>query len=68
MIVLDTDLSTLLSKLNISQTKMVEMYSMMTVDEIVEAEAAQGNQAAVQFAADRAPDAFPLRGSGRAHT
>ena len=52
MIVLDTDLSTLLSKLNISQTKMVEMYSMMTVDEIVEAEAAQGNQAAVQFAAD----------------
>ena len=42
MIVLDTDLSTLLSKLNISQTKMVEMYSMMTVDEIVEAEAAQG--------------------------
>ena len=40
MIVLDTDLSTLLSKLNISQTKMVEMYSMMTVDEIVEAEAA----------------------------
>lgn len=52
MIVLDTDLSTLLGKLNISQTKMVEMYSMMTVDEIVEAEAAQGNQAAVQFAAD----------------
>lgn len=52
MIVLDTDLSTLLSKLNISQTKMVEMYSMMTIDEIVEAEAAQGNQAAVQFAAD----------------
>ena len=52
MIVLDTDLTTLLSKLNISQTKMVEMYSMMTVDEIVEAEAAQGNQAAVQFAAE----------------
>ena len=52
MIVLDTDLNTLLSKLNISRTKMVEMYSMMTVDEIVEAEAAQGNQAAVQFAAE----------------
>ncbi len=52
MIVLDTDLNTLLSKLNISRTKMVEMYSMMSVDEIVEAEAAQGNQVAVQYAAE----------------
>lgn len=52
MIVLDTDLTSLLSKLNISQTKMVETYSTMTVDEIVKAEAAQGNQAAVQFAAE----------------
>lgn len=52
MIVLDTDLTTLLSKLNISQTKMVEMYSMMSVEEIVEAEAAQGNQAAVEYAAE----------------
>lgn len=52
MIVLDTDLTSLLSKLNISQTKMVEVYSTMTVDEIVKAEAAQGNQAAVQFAAE----------------
>jgi len=52
MIVLDTDLNTLLSKLNISRTKMVEMYSMMSVDEIVEAEAAQGNQAAVQYATE----------------
>ncbi len=52
MIVLDTDLTTLLGKLNISQTKMAELYSMKTVDEIVEAEAAQGNQVAVQFAAE----------------
>lgn len=52
MIVLDTDLTSLLGKLNISQTKMVETYSTMTVDEIVKAEAAQGNQAAVQFAAE----------------
>lgn len=52
MIVLDTDLTSLLSKLNISQTKMVETYSTMSVDEIVKAEAAQGNQAAVQFAAE----------------
>lgn len=52
MIVLETDLNTLLSKLNISRTKMVEMYSSMSVDEIVEAEAAQGNQAAVQYATE----------------
>ena len=52
MIVLDTDLNALLGKLNISRTKMVELYSMMTVDEIIEAEAAQGNQAAVQYAAE----------------
>ena len=50
MIVLDTDLTTLLSKLNISRIKMAEMYSMMSVEEIVEAEAAQGNQEAVAFA------------------
>lgn len=52
MIVLDTDLNTLLSKLNISRTKMAEMYSMMSVDDIVEAEAAQGNQAAVEYATE----------------
>ena len=52
MIVLDTDLTTLLSKLNVSYTKMVDMYSMMSVDEIVEAEAAQGNRAAVEYAAE----------------
>lgn len=52
MIVLDTDLNTLLNKLNITRTKMAEMYSMMSVDEIVEAEAAQGNQAAVEYATE----------------
>ena len=39
---------------------MVEMYSMMSVDEIVEAEAAQGNQAAVQYAADLFTDVNQL--------
>ena len=52
MLVLETDLNTLLTKLNISRTKMVEMYSSMTVDEIIEAEAARGNQAAVQYATE----------------
>lgn len=49
MIIVDTDLTTLMAKLNISQSKMIE-YSMLTVDEIVEAEAAQGNQQAVEYA------------------
>lgn len=52
MIVIDTQMDTILRKLNISQTKMVEQYAMMSIDEIVEAEAAQGNQQAVAFAAD----------------
>lgn len=49
MIIIDTDLTTLMAKLNISQSKMIE-YSMLSVDEIVEAEAAQGNQQAVEYA------------------
>ena len=49
MIVIDTDLTTLMQKLNISQSKMIE-YSMMSVQDIVEAEAAQGNQQAVAYA------------------
>ena len=52
MIVIDTQIETLLKQLGISQTKMVEQYPMMSVEEIVEAEAASGNQQAVQFAAD----------------
>lgn len=52
MIVIDTQIDTLLKRLNVSQTKMTELYSMMSVDEIVEAEAAQGNQQAVEFAAE----------------
>ena len=50
MIVIDTDLTTLMQKLNISTAKMQQQYSMMSVEEIVEAEAAQGNQQAVEYA------------------
>lgn len=49
MIVIDTDLTTLMQKLNISSAKMQE-YSLMSVSDIVEAEAAAGNQAAVAYA------------------
>lgn len=50
MIIIDTDLTTLMQKLNISTAKMQQQYSMMSVEEIVEAEAAQGNQQAVEYA------------------
>lgn len=50
MIIIDTDLTTLMQKLNISTAKMRQQYSMMSVEEIVEAEAAQGNQQAVEYA------------------
>lgn len=49
MIVIDTDLTTLMQKLNISPARMQE-YSMMSVQDIVEAEAAQGNQQALKYA------------------
>lgn len=49
MIIIDTDLTTLMQKLNISASKMQE-YSMMSVEDIVEAEAAAGNQEAVAYA------------------
>ncbi len=50
MIIIDTDLTMLMQKLNISTAKMQQQYSMMSVEEIVEAEAAQGNQQAVEYA------------------
>ena len=57
-IVIDTDLTTLMSKLNISATKMQQEYALMTIEEIVEAEAEAGNQAAVKYATElfQSPD------------
>ena len=49
-IVIDTDMTYLQTKLNISSTKFEEQYSTMSVDEILMAEASQGNQAAIQLA------------------
>ena len=49
-IVIDTDLTLVMQRLNISEAKMREKYASKTVEEIVEAEAAEGNQAAVAFA------------------
>lgn len=49
-IVIDTDMTYLQNRLNISSTKFEEQYSTMSVDEILMAEAAEGNQAAIQLA------------------
>lgn len=49
MIVLDTDLTTLMQKLNITQAQIIQ-YGTKSVEEIVEAEAEKGNTQAVEFA------------------
>lgn len=49
-IVIDTDLSFLVSRLSISETKIQQDYTEMSAEEIIKAEAAQGNQAAIQLA------------------
>lgn len=56
---INTDLEYLCSRLNISSSKM-EMYQNKSVEEIIEAEAAEGNQAAIQLAADMFTDVNQL--------
>lgn len=48
---IETDLAYIQSKLNISTSRMA-MYQEKSIEEIIEAEAAEGNQAAIQLAAD----------------
>ncbi len=49
-LVIDSNLEYLQAALNISAVKMQEDYANMSVDEIIEAEAAQGNQQAIKLA------------------
>lgn len=56
---INTDLAYLQSRLNISDSKMA-VYQNKTVDEILKAEAAAGNQAAIQLAADMFSDVNQL--------
>lgn len=49
-IVIDTDITQIIRKLNISDFKMKECYENSSLEEIVEKEAEEGNQAAVAFA------------------
>ena len=49
-VVLDTNMKLFAERLNITSSRMVRDYGMSTVDEIIEAEAAQGNTQAVNYA------------------
>lgn len=49
-IIIDTDLSFLVNKLSISEAKIQENYADMSAEEIIKAEASQGNQAAIELA------------------
>lgn len=49
-IVIDANMIMFAERMNISSSRMVQEYGLKTVDEIIEAEAAQGNTQAVNFA------------------
>ena len=49
-IVLDTNMKLFAERLNITSSRMVQDYGLKTVDEIIEAEAAQGNTQAINYA------------------
>ena len=49
-IVIDANMKLFAERMNISSSRMVNDYGLKTVDEIIEAEAAQGNQKAIQYA------------------
>ena len=49
-IVIDSDLTYLVNRLSISEVKIQEYYSDMSAEEIIKAEASQGNQAAIELA------------------
>ena len=49
-LVIDANMIAFANRLNISSSRMVEDYGLKTIDEIIEAEAAQGNTQAVNYA------------------
>lgn len=49
-IVIDANMTMFAERLHISSSRMVQDYGLKTIDEIIEAEAAQGNTAAVNYA------------------
>ncbi len=49
-VVLDTNMKLFAERMNISSSRMIQDYGLKTVDEIIEAEAAQGNTQAINYA------------------
>lgn len=49
-IVLDTNMKLFAERMNISSSRMVQDYGLKTIDEIIEAEASQGNAQAINYA------------------
>ena len=49
-VVLDTNMKLFAERMNITSSRMIQDYGLKTVDEIIEAEAAQGNTKAVNYA------------------
>ncbi len=49
-IVLDTNMKLFAERMNITSSRMIQDYGLKTVDEIIEAEAAQGNTQAINYA------------------
>ena len=49
-IVIDANMALFAERLHISSSRMTQEYGLKTIDEIIEAEAAQGNTFAVQYA------------------
>ena len=49
-IVIDANMALFAEKLQISSSRMIQEYGMSTIDEIIEAEAAQGNSQAINYA------------------
>ena len=49
-IVIDANMAMFAERLHISSSRMIQDYGLKTIDEIIEAEAAQGNHNAVNYA------------------
>ena len=49
-LVIDANMKLFAERMNITSSRMIQDYGLKSVDEIIEAEAAQGNSQAVKFA------------------
>ena len=49
-LVIDANMKLFAERMNITSSRMIQDYGLKTVDEIIEAEAAQGNSQAVKYA------------------